>query len=247
MSLFNMFLRLNLAACCLFAVTALANNTVSITVNGQINNFDYSPRLTEVLAPVALTQEWYWPASRLYRIDNTEPEVLRKQVLDKLAQLSLEAEKPLKQAYQLLAEDIKDWRLAKRLAISLDFDLARVNPAANPRFEPGQYHLTLSTRPTQVHIFGAINRTVEVPHLGSAFVQQYVSQLPLSAFADKQRVWIMQPDATFNEVLIQSWANQSAQVMPGAVIFIPFAANIFNKDIDRLNTLLLALAVNRVL
>lgn len=247
MSLFNMFLRLNLAACCVFAVTALANSTVTVTLNGQINNYAYSPRLTEVLAPLALTQEWYWPASRLYRIDNTEPEALRKQVLDKLAKLSLEAEKPLQQAFQMLAADIESWHLAKRVAINLDFDLARVNPSANPRFEPGQYHLTLSTRPTQVHIFGAINRTVEVPHLGSALVPQYLSQLQLSPFADRQRVWIMQPDATFNEVLIQAWANQSAQVMPGAVIFIPFAANIFNKDIDRLNTLLLALAVNRVL
>lgn len=247
MSLLNMFLRLSLVACCIFAVTAFANNAVSVTVNGQISNYAYSPRLTEVLAPVALTQQWYWPASRLYRTDSTEPEILRKQVLEEIDKLSSEAKEPLQQTYQMLAADIRNWRLAKRIPINLDFDLARINPVSNPRFEPGQYNLTLSTRPTQVYIFGAINRTVEMPHLGSALVDQYLIQLHISSFADKQRVWVMQPDATFNETLIQSWANKPASVMPGAVIFIPFAANVFNKEIDKLNTLLLALAVNRVL
>lgn len=247
MNLFSTFLRLSLLAFCAFAVTAFANSKVSISINGQVNEYPYAPRLTDVLAPIALTQDWYWPASRLYRTNSPEPEQLRKQVLDKLAKLALTAEEPLKQSYQFLMSDITNWQLAKRVPIPIDFDLARINPAANPRFEAGQYLLLLSTRPTQVYIFGAVNRSIELPHLAVAPVQQYLSRLSSSAFADKQRVWIMQPDATFNETLVQAWANQPAQVMPGAVIFIPFAANIFNKDIDRLNTLLLALAVNRVL
>lgn len=252
-------------ASCVFSITvftmlpafAVSTPKLEATVSIQLNNAEFTyaaaPRLNEVLAPVALDRQWYWPAAQLFRVSagaDSSAHIAaqtQQQILAKLTALIADAEPELQQALYALAYEIKEWQVAQRILLPIDYDLARINPAFNPRFEPGNYVLRLTERPDQVRIFGAVNSSRNTPHIGALTVEAYLAAVNLNAYADTGKVWVIQPDGQVKAALVHAAANDLVQPMPGAMLFIPFSASWFNKDLAELNTLVLSLAVNRVL
>jgi len=146
---------------CLLAGTSVWSAT-TITLNQQQLTYeDTPPRLAEIIAPIAFDAQWYWSASRLYRLNPTaETLSQQQQALVLLARLKDAANAEEQWIFEALAKDIATWPLAERIAIDIDYDRARANSAANPRFEPGQYQLTLEPRPD---MFGLLVRLILKP------------------------------------------------------------------------------------
>jgi hypothetical protein len=233
--------------------TAGSNPTDSVdnaVVRVEINNSSYTfvtkPRVADVLAPVALQQNWYWPASTLYRLNSSGPQQQRQAVIQQLEALQRKAEPALQQEFAALQSQISSWQLAERILISVDYDLARAQPPFNPQFEPGAYKLQLVARPEQVQFWGAVVRPIAVAHSGVTAIASYLPAVERSAFADKSVVYVIQPDGSITEVGVAGWNHQHIEAMPGAQVFIPFAVGWFGKDIDTLNQNLLELALHRV-
>lgn len=232
-----------LALAPLFTLNA-APAAVTITINQNTFEFNDSPRLADILSPVALNSTWYWPATKVFRLNTALPEQQRQQVLAEIARLAETASPDLAVVLAQLAMDIRQWQLGERVLIPVDFDLARINLAANPRFEAGQYAIQLVARPSNVQLFGAVQRTVQTAHLGAQPVTAYLQATVLSDLAHSQRLWLIQPSGTV--VKVDTFSASPVKPMPGALLYVPFGAQFFSTELEKLNKAIVALAVNRM-
>lgn len=242
----NMFKQL------IFSVLLLAPTaygTVTVDVNGSRYQFDTNPRLNDVLAPVALQSNWYWPAATLYQLDSDEPEQLRQQLLQQIAQLKQDnaANNELVTTLQSLERQLAGWRLAKRVLVPIDYDFARVRPEFNPRFDSGTYLLQLKLRPANVYLFGALSLEAAVTHRSAAPAADYVVSAQTTAVADLTELMLLQPDGKMQTVGAAYWNHAHIEAMPGAQVFIPLQSQLFNSQFELLNQRLLELASHRVL
>jgi hypothetical protein len=202
--------------------------------------------LDEVLQPVGLTSQWYWPAAKLYRLSVPELEQQRSAVLQLLEQLKRNLPVAVQSELTALQYQLKQWRLAKRVLIAIDYDRARIERSFNPRFEPGHFLLKLQKRPATIQFWGALQNTLTLNHRGVTAVADYVAALSYSELADTSEVYIIQPDGRVIKSGVASWNRQHIEAMPGAQIFVPFSTSWFTSDMRHLNDSLLDLSLHRV-
>jgi hypothetical protein len=238
---------------CLLIVGNLILNSVFASVTVQMKQetyiFEHPPHLSKVLAPIASQENWYWPSAALYQPENIQLEKTRQLLLNNLTTLlkRYATDKP-KIAFSLeqLQAKITGWRLAKRLPIKIDYDLARIKDAANPQLPSGTYILDLTPRMNTVQLFGAVNNTGNVPHLAHADVSKYITQQTLSDLADKDYVMIIQADGRKIKAPSAYWNKAHQEVMPGSELFVPFKQSIFTPEFAAINQQIMSLVLNRV-
>jgi hypothetical protein len=233
--------------CSLTINTVLAN--VTVVVNQKQYIFAHSPRLVEILTPIAAQQNWYWPGVTLYETDDSQLEVERQLLIDNLTSLikRYQTEKPdTASALEQLQVSVLSWRLARRFPIKIDYDLARVVAAANPQLPPGKYILDIKSRMHTVQLFGAINKTATLPHLPHADVSEYIISQNLTDLANKDIVTIIQADGRKITAPVAYWNKTHQEVMPGSQIFVPFKQSIFQPELATINQKIINLALNRV-
>lgn len=239
---------------CLLSFGYLACNSakadVTVIVNQQQYVFANEPRLVEVLAPIAGQQNWYWPAAALYEVADNSLEDTRLLVLN---QLSLLAEKQgqndrqLKLAIENLAADITKWRLANRLPIAIDYDLARIKSESNPQFTQGKYILRLAPRSKIVHVLGAVDYSQQIAHQPHTDISGYLTDVSFTKLADKNIVMLIQADGRVITAPAAYWNKTHQEVMPGSQLYVPFKQSLFTPELSKINQQILKLAVNRVL
>ena len=235
----------------LFSAAALAQQhkvvevKVQVQLNDHIRRYAYTPKLSEVLAPIALQRDWYWPASALYKMPDEAAELERNRVLAQLNTLQADADANLAQAINRVSYFISSWPLASRVQVLLDYDAVRIKPELNLGFDDGSYLLKLSTRPQTVEFWGAVKQVLSMPHSAVKTVTDYLPALNLSAEADTSYVLIIQPDGAVNRVGVANWNERHAELMPGSSVFIPFASALF-QDLTPLNEDIARLARHRV-
>ena len=238
----------------LFAITHLVLNSataqVSVWVENQQHQFANEPRLLEVLAPLGAKEKVYWPGTALYEIDKGDLEQTRQALLKRLSALAkaqLQKAPQLSYALEQLVADITSWTLARRLPVIIDYDLARIEAAANPQFTQGHYRLRLAPRPKVVHVFGAVNYSQQVAHLPHSEVSQYNTRQHHNDLANKELVHIIQADGREIKAPSAYWNKSHQEVMPGSQIFVPFKESLFSPEFSQINQQIVTLAVNRVL
>ena len=238
---------------CLSLLVSFAFNTavaeVTVTVNKQQYVFAHEPRLVEILAPIANQKNWYWPGAALYQDNDIKLEKMRFSVLDQLSTLAklYRTEEPgMTQSLEQLQVTIKGWRLARRLPIKIDYDLARIVEAANPRLPKGKYVLDLAPRMNTVQLFGAVNKTGEIPHLAHADISEYITADNRADLADKDYVMLIQADGRKITAPVAYWNKAHQEVMPGSQLFVPFKASLFHPEHTSINLQITTLATNRV-
>lgn len=227
--------------------TAIAS--VKVTVNQEQYVFAHEPQLVEILAPIANQKNWYWPGAVLYQTDDIQLEEKRQLVINNLSILikRYQTEKPqTAKSLEQLQTSITEWRLAQRLPTKIDYDLARMVAAANPRLPKGKYILTLTPRPNTVELFGAVNKSGEVSHLDHADISEYMTKKTLSDLATKDTVIIIQADGRLIKSPIANWNKTHQEAMPGSQIFVPFEQSLFKPEFTIINQQIMTLALNRV-
>lgn len=231
------------------SVTVPVCATVQVDVNGERFQFDGNPRMNEVLAPVALQQHWYWPASSLYKLDSTEPEQLRQKILQQIAELKqyYQTDEDLVSTLQSIERQVIGWRLAKRILTPVDYDLARIQPQYNPRFDEGHYLLQLKLRPNSIYVFGAVSHASSVTHRGAIPVADYLSAVAVATAADSEQLTLLQTDGTVRTAGTEYWNREHIEAMPGAQLFVPVKTKLFDAQLQQLNKDLPNLATHRVL
>ncbi|WP_339772534.1 capsule biosynthesis GfcC family protein [uncultured Paraglaciecola sp.] len=242
----------NIKTILFIALASLSFSTSAIvTIQWQEAEFQFNsqPRLTDVLTTLSIDDQVYWPSATLYSPNDINLEKTRQLALKNLSTISTksQSESPqFRHAIEQLATDIKTWTLAKRLAVKIDFDLARVSAASNPKFDDGYYILHLTARPQAVEVFGAVNRKVSIQHIPYGDVSQYVDEEGLLNSANKDFVKIIQADGRIIQAPVAYWNKQHQEVMPGSQIYVPFKESIFSPEIAELNQQIVTLAKNRL-
>ena len=227
--------------------TAVAS--VTVTINQDQYVFAHEPRLVEILTPIANQANWYWPSATLYQVDNIQLEEKRQLLITSLSNLiqryrtqNPETAKSIEQ----LQASITNWRLAQRLPIKIDYDLARMVAAANPQLPKGEYILSLRPRINTVQLFGAVNNTGAVPHLPYTDISGYITNHNLLGLANKDVVIIIQADGRLIKSPAAYWNKTHQEVMPGSQIFVPFKQSLFKPEFTTINQQIITLALNRV-
>ncbi|MGS2719927.1 capsule biosynthesis GfcC family protein [Paraglaciecola aestuariivivens] len=222
---------------------------VTISFQQQDYQFKHQPYLTEVLAPLAQKQAWYWPSAALYKNSDEGLNHTKVQVLTTLKLLLNQYQKKqpeLAQSIQALITEIQSWRLAYRLPTQIDYDLTRLQPSKNPRLTPGHYILYLSERKPSVEVFGAIQQSKTLTHHNHSDINRYLKQINLSNLADQDYVILLQADGRQLKVPVAYWNKIYQEAMPGSQIFVPFKARFFQAEFDTLNQQIVQLAANRL-
>ena len=236
----------NLTLLATVLVTLQTSAQVVVHTSGHSLTFEQPVRLDAVLAPLVHSADIYWPAAALYQTSVPEAEQLRRQTLTLLQELQQSAKPEVQQVLLQLANSIRDWRLAKRLPFVIDYDLARINLAANPLLPSGDYILQLPRRSDSVVLIGAINGgVVTQAHTPATPVNDYLQRAKLQS-AESNYLQLLQADGRLIRVQISGASALYQEAQPGAVLFVPFRSSLFSRDYQRLNQLLVELMQYRV-
>ena len=218
---------------------------VSVQLNHMVLDFADNPRLTDVLAGINQQQSWYWPATALYRLDTSLAEQQRRNIITQLdfVALSLNPTSALK--VRSLIAQIKQWQLADRVVMPIDYDAARVNLNNNPRFENGAYRLELMTRPNSAIVFGLINQPINLQLDQSQCAREYIEGLNQD-LANPDYIYIVQPDGVIKKIGIAYWNSKCEDIMPGSQIYLGLPESQFFKHNTQLNEQIAQLATSKL-
>lgn len=226
------------------AISAVPQGAVTVQFGNQQTTFSARPRLSNVLAMLQPGPDTYWPAARLFQLQQPDAEAKRQQTLELIAQIIEQS--PAQQArLQQLASQISSWQLATPLFISIDYDRARLIANANPRFDYGQYLLQFGPRPERFLVMGATAGDIWLQLKNATPVSEYLPGLNLSALANRDELSIIQPNGQIITTNIGYWNYQYQEIMPGSILFIPFRPAAFARAAE-LNQHLTELAKYRI-
>ncbi|WP_340678576.1 capsule biosynthesis GfcC family protein [Paraglaciecola sp.] len=218
---------------------------VSVQINQEVFNFSENPRLVGVLAQVAVGKQWYWPASALYRLNSSRAENQRDQIIKKLESIQLSLSSADSSHVSYLIEQIKQWSIADRIPIPIDYDAAQMNANNNPQFENGEYRLELRLRPQTASIFGLTSQALTINLANNQCAHSYIQQFS-SSLASNDFAYIIQPDGVSKKIGIAYWNQGCTELMPGSQIYIPLPESQFFIENSMLNAQIVALAKNRI-
>lgn len=218
---------------------------LSTPLSEQHKVFTTTPRLTEVLADVGALSPWYWPASTLYQLNTPATTLLKQRAHAELTLLLSSASPAEVPTLTALRAGLGRWTLAQRKTVSIDYDLARLKASANPGFAKGDYLMQLTTRPTNITVFGAVPEQ-QLPLLAATDVRAYLQHISLPAYAETGWFTLLQADGRMLRVNTLTAASEPIEAMPGSIIIVPFKTAFLSSRYNALNGLLLELALHRV-
>ena len=144
--------------------------------------------------------------------------------------------------YTLLEEftqQVQDMPVTGRVPAELN-PLQLMIQSRNPLLEPGD-QLVYPTRPDHVRVLGAVQAPCMLAFDVQAQLRDYLRQCPAHAAADKDQVFVIQPDGRVQEVGIAAWNAQPVNIAVGAVIYRPVSSAVlspetpgFNRDVAEL-------------
>lgn len=232
----------------LISIVCQANAKAS-DVNVQINDKTYqyvdSPRLTNVLEPVAFEKQWYWSNAKLFNLDSGEINALRDRLIVSLDNIQASSGN-ITNAYSQLAQQVKSWKLAHRINIRIDYDLARYTLKNNPIFEAGNYLITLSERPKHIKIFGAVSKPLSKDYQNNTCVHDVLKNVKLSDEADKSIVYLIESSGVVQKAPIAYWNKNCVIAKPGSMVYVPLEEDQIFKQNSELNLAIVHLAKNRI-
>lgn len=171
------------------------------------------------------TSEAYAVGAALLRQDNIVPQTrLKAGLLYDLKALAQYEKSPLAEA----ALALHDWLEAQPVtgrepALPLDPRRLELDLDASQRLAEGD-RFVYPIRPTTVRVIGAVERACTLPHMPLQDALRYLRDCRISAAADRDTLFVIQPDGVVQALGVAAWNRSDAQaVAPGAVLFVPLA------------------------
>ena len=104
----------------------------------------------------------------------------------------------------------------------------------NPLLEPGD-QLVYPTRPAQLRVLGAVNQDCELTFDAAQALKDYLRQCPAHPVADRNSVYVIQPDGHVEQVGIAHWNEQQVNLAVGAIIYRPLSNAAMSPETAGLN------------
>lgn len=214
-----------------------------VEYDGKQHQFAGGTRLSTVVGKFA-EKPIYWPASQLFLLSDLNDK--RQNLVNLIKTLS--GNKELSNSLAKLEHQISSWELGVPIKSVINPATVRLKEENNPAFNGAQFKLILAKRPSQIFLLGAVEGKNHLPFVNMQPVHQYLKSVKLQRNADKDFVFVIQPNGITKQVGVAYWNKEHFVPMPGSQIFIPYQANIldFSGEISKLNDHILELAKYRV-
>lgn len=206
------------AAVMIFASVS-AFSTIKVSTPEKFIEVQQTINLSNILQVVGPQRDWYWPAAKLYQLDDKDIGLLKERVLTISQQNGFES----------LTREIAAWQVAGRVLREIDYDLARLSPKNDLTFYQDQnYHLILTSRPTSIEVFGAVTKSITLNYVDGHTINDYVEQVSREAQANFGVVWVIQSDGRVFQTGVDVFNDEKRTIMPGSKIYVPFKENLLN-------------------
>ena len=200
--------------------------------------------------PGAYVTDVYWPASRI-STPALDAQMQQEQaaLVATLQQMMLSAESQhqpeLAYNSRLLLQLISSLTVAGRLDAPLDPDWVRIRPELNPPLA-GNYRLWLARRHPVVQLYGLVSGADELSLRPGQGVDAYLNSRELFRGADRQWVYLCQPNGLVQQVPVAYWNRLHREPMPGAALFVGFAEDALPTHHADLNRRIATLIAARI-
>lgn len=104
----------------------------------------------------------------------------------------------------------------------------------NPLLEPGD-HLIYPRRPTQVRVLGAVVNDCELVYKPRLEVKHYLRQCRRHPMADRDQVYVIQPDGFIQTVGIAHWNQRTVNMAVGTIIYWPLRQGKLSPETPGMN------------
>jgi hypothetical protein len=221
----------------------LAQAQIKVTVTGDVaspgvHELMGEPRLADAVMAAqvhpdayAIAASWsqhsrWLPQRRLQAGLLYELEVIRQQALVKGDDVMMRTSRSL-----------HDWLqgmpiTGRRIVLTLDPARLAVSDADNFPLDDGD-QLVYVNRPSTVRVIGAVTHPCVLAHVGLKNTHDYMADCPVSAAADRDLLYVIQPDGQISELGIALW-NRSPPIVvaPGAIIYVPLDRRVIRPVAD---------------
>jgi len=226
-----------------FALPAAAAATLEVQVSGAVAHPGKYPlpagsRFADaVLAAMPDSQAGYPLGAAVLRTQAVPAQLrLKAGLLFDLKELAAAADRPASAAR---LEALHDWVQAMpvtgRVRGQLDPRRLEVDRANNRVLASGdRFHYP--RRPTTIAVVGAVDHFCTLPHAPLRDAGDYLADCPTNALADRDLLFVIQPDGQVQRLGIAAWNRMGAQSLaPGATIYVPLQARVLHGVADSFN------------
>ncbi len=221
----------------ILTISAFVSAKITVSTPNKVYHVKEQINLSNVLQVIGNSENWYWPASKLYDLDDKTPDKLKERLL------TFTKDNEFKE----LNEYISSWNVAGRVARKIDYDLARLSPKSDLTFYSTQnYHLVLSPRPSTIKVFGAVSKALTLQFVNGSTVNDYVQQVQRDTRANYGMVWVIQSDGRVFKTGVDLFNDDKRTLMPGSMIYIPFKQNLLNISNKSFNVDVVELAKHKI-
>ncbi|MCG2835695.1 capsule biosynthesis GfcC family protein [Photobacterium sp. WH77] len=179
-------------------------------------------------------QALYWTGSFLWKADHRAKQALalQQQNVDRQIRALADhwryhrpaASETLIQLAQSLASPMP----GERIFLPLDSDRVRIVPDNNPALN-GPFVLRFATRPNTVKVTGALKlpagsntADLSLPWQERQDAAGYLKQIQTLSVANRDYIWVIQPDGKAEQHSIAYWNRQHKDIAPGAILYLAF-------------------------
>ncbi|WP_311568605.1 capsule biosynthesis GfcC family protein [Photobacterium arenosum] len=178
-------------------------------------------------------QALYWSGSFLWKADHQAKQAiaLQQQTVDRqiraLADHWRYRRPAASETLNRLAQSLASPMPGERIFLPLDSDRVRIVPDNNPALN-GPFVLRFATRPNTVKVTGALKlpagNTADISLLWQERQDAagYLKQIQALSVANRDNVWVIQPDGKAEQHSIAYWNRQHKDIAPGAILYLAF-------------------------
>ena len=189
-------------------------------------------RISDVLNAVRPSAAAYLLGSSLQREHERQDQLrLRAGLLHTLGQLPQHENLDVRAAGERLHDWLEAHPATGRVRLVLDRRLMQAQPPNNPIARQGD-SIIIPLRPQTVHVVGAVIEPCALPHQPLQDAKAYLAHCPVSAAADQDTLYVVQPDGLVQALGIAAWNRADPQpVAAGGTIYVPVRESAM-KHID---------------
>lgn len=235
--------RLLLAGCLLLLLCVSQLSSAQVTVTGAIARpgtyaLTDAPRLADAAKLAQVDPEAYalgasWSQQSQLLSQRRE----RAGLLYELEVIRQQAAAAGDDAMIAASRSLRDWLQSmpltgRRLVHTLDPSQLAISDADNFPLDDGD-QLSYPKRPASVRVVGAVVHACILPQIGLKAATDYLAECAPSSAADKELLYVIQPDGQVSELGIALWNRSPPMVLaPGAIIYVPLDRHVIRSVAD---------------
>jgi len=217
--------------------------TVRVYVEGSVHApgpFDMpaGSRISDAVLAAKPTRDAWPTGASLLRDSAARDQVrLKAALLHDLDQLGKSESPEVRDTAARLSRLLEAMPVTGRVQAQLDARRLEVQRESNRPLVVGD-RIVYAVRPEHVRVYGAVVDECDLRHESLRDASDYLQSCPRTSVADRDWMYVVQPDGAVQRLGIALWNRSAAQALaPGATLYVPLRATVtkaldgdFNED-----------------